>query len=166
MASHEQKSESSSSAAAPRLSHAAYAKVMLHACKHPSASVVGLLLGRLDGKTVEVLDVVPLFHTAPLAPMLEAALGLVEKHCEQSEGLSMAGVYFANVLDSDDTVSPVAGRICSRLKAAFSSAVLLQVRREASQKEVRWCSFLFLLDHCCTRTKAGDPTMVLWCSLR
>lgn len=61
----------------------AYVKLVLHALKHKTSAVNGVLIGRVaedakasDGKvTVEVTDCVPLFHgQLGLLPMLELAL--------------------------------------------------------------------------------------------
>ena len=62
-----------------KLSQKAYVKLMLHACKHHSSGVNGILLGEkvVAGQDVQVLDVVPLFHTSTLSPMLEVALDMV-----------------------------------------------------------------------------------------
>lgn len=55
-------------------------KVLLHSAKHPSCNVNGLLLGRVDGEEVSVIDAVPLFHTSTsLASPLETALRMVRK---------------------------------------------------------------------------------------
>ena len=40
----------------------AFCKLVGHACKHPSTAVLGLLLGRLDGKSVLVTDSIPVVH--------------------------------------------------------------------------------------------------------
>ena len=52
-------------------------KILLHSAKYPSASVNGVLLGRVksDKKTVEIVDAIPLLHSfLSLAPALETAL--------------------------------------------------------------------------------------------
>jgi hypothetical protein len=56
----------------------AYSLMFLHACKHPTKAVNGLLLGTADADGVHVTTVLPLFHSSfALSPMLEAALMLV-----------------------------------------------------------------------------------------
>lgn len=70
-------SKASSSKGAHTISYEAYAKLILHACKTPSLAVNGILIGRVTGSSVEVVDSIPLFHTSTLAPMLEAALTMV-----------------------------------------------------------------------------------------
>lgn len=55
-------------------------KVLLHSAKHPSRSINGLLLGKVDGEGVSIIDAVPLFHTPTcLASPLETALRMVGK---------------------------------------------------------------------------------------
>lgn len=62
-----------------QISQCAYVKLVLHALKHHSSSVNGLLLGRLveDGAapTVQISDSVPLSHSQiGILPYLELAL--------------------------------------------------------------------------------------------
>jgi hypothetical protein len=61
----------------------AYSKLLLHACKHPSRPVMGVLLGNKakgDEKSsfsdalVPVVEAVPLFHSYALAPMMEMSM--------------------------------------------------------------------------------------------
>lgn len=62
------------------LSERAYRKLMLHAAKYPSATVVGVLVGK-HGTTVDVDDVIPLaHHWTQLSPMTEAGLAMVRVH--------------------------------------------------------------------------------------
>ena len=50
-------------------------KLLLHAAKHPSSSVSGLLLGSASDSVVSVSDVIPLFHNSTqLAMPTEMAL--------------------------------------------------------------------------------------------
>jgi len=56
----------------------AYCCLFLHACKHPTKAVNGLLLGTSDDSGIKVQKALPLFHSSfALSPMLEAALMLV-----------------------------------------------------------------------------------------
>lgn len=71
------------------LSHDAYCHLFLHASKHPTKAVNGLLLGSASKEQgVTVAHVLPLFHSSfALAPMLEVALMLVRKlHSRQLGG--------------------------------------------------------------------------------
>jgi hypothetical protein len=86
-----------SAAASVRIAPLAYVKAILHACAHPARPVLGVLLASKSG---EVVDVVPAFHSNPLAPSLEIAFLLIEEFALRRE-LSIAGVYAGNELDSD-----------------------------------------------------------------
>ena len=62
------------------LSKEAAAKVICHACKHPSRAVSGILLGSINGNAIVVSDAVPLFHEhGNLAPMTEVGLRMVRR---------------------------------------------------------------------------------------
>jgi len=57
------------------LSEAAALKVLLHAARHPSAPVNGLLLAGPSDAGVAIVDAVPLFHSSSLVgPYLETAI--------------------------------------------------------------------------------------------
>ncbi|CAJ1396656.1 unnamed protein product [Effrenium voratum] len=98
----------------------AYAKAVLHGCKHSSSSVVGLLLGNGDGKVLKVLDVVPLFHTHALAPMLKIACMLAEEHCKAVGGMEIVGLYHATGSGSTE-MTPVKA-IAEKVAANFAAA--------------------------------------------
>ncbi|KAK2967312.1 hypothetical protein RJ640_004878, partial [Escallonia rubra] len=78
----------------------AYIKLALHALKHKTSAVNGVLLGRLSGSdaspVVEVTESVPLFHSqiGVLAP-LEIALIMIEEYYG-AQGLSIVGYFHAN----------------------------------------------------------------------
>lgn len=58
------------------LSTLAYVKVLLHAAKYPSSTVVGIFTG--EKGTNQISNVIPLLHHwAELSPMMEAGLQLV-----------------------------------------------------------------------------------------
>lgn len=62
------------------ISQNAYMKLLLHALKHNSASVNGVLVGRVNPKNdvIQFVDAVPLFHSnLALLPPLEIALLMV-----------------------------------------------------------------------------------------
>lgn len=58
----------------------AYCKFVLHAHKYPHHQVFGILVGSADknGEKVTIEDAFPLFHGSILAPMLEAAMNMVQ----------------------------------------------------------------------------------------
>jgi hypothetical protein len=63
-----------------RVERDALLKLLLHAAKHPSSSVNGVLLGTASGGGVHVTDAVPLFHNSlTLADSTEVALVQVRR---------------------------------------------------------------------------------------
>uniref|UniRef100_A0A7S2WTW0 MPN domain-containing protein n=1 Tax=Rhizochromulina marina TaxID=1034831 RepID=A0A7S2WTW0_9STRA len=101
----------------------AYAKVVLHAVKHPHCGVSGFLLGSVEdgGRRVLVADAVPLFHSHPLAPGLEAAAQLVT-----AAGGKIVGFYESNASASTKgTYSLVGERAMQTIEAECAGAVLV-----------------------------------------
>ncbi len=60
----------------------AYAKMVMHINKYPYLAVNGVLLGSKSNgdAAIQIVDYIPFFHGAALAPMLEAAMMLVRCH--------------------------------------------------------------------------------------
>ena len=55
-----------------------YAKMLVHALKHPHARVNGVLLGSEKGKEITISDAIPLLHHwTSLSPMMEIGLEIV-----------------------------------------------------------------------------------------
>eukprot|EP00490_Sorites_sp_Unknown_P018397 CAMPEP_0114643288 /NCGR_PEP_ID=MMETSP0191-20121206/3299_1 /TAXON_ID=126664 /ORGANISM="Sorites sp." /LENGTH=195 /DNA_ID=CAMNT_0001855563 /DNA_START=29 /DNA_END=616 /DNA_ORIENTATION=+ len=99
----------------------AYAKAVLHVCKHSSSSVLGLFLGHADGKVIKVVDTVPLFHTHALGPMLKIACMLAEEHCKSTDASwEIVGIYHATPSGSTE-MTPVKA-IADKIAANFASA--------------------------------------------
>ncbi|KAG6519192.1 ER membrane protein complex subunit 8/9 homolog [Zingiber officinale] len=120
------------------VSQIAYVKLVLHALKHPSSAVNGLLLGRLrqDGSTatVEVADAVPLSHAQiGLLPALEIALIQIEEHFE-AEGLSVVGYYHANERHNDLELGNAAKKIGDHIFRFFPRAAVLLLDNNKLQK--------------------------------
>lgn len=116
-----------------QISQCAYIKLVLHALKHQSFSVNGLLLGRLleggggTALTVQISDAVPLSHSQiGILPYLELALIQVEEHFA-SEGLVVVGYYHANERHDDTELSVVAKKIGDHIFRYFPQAALLLV---------------------------------------
>ncbi|KAK8964971.1 hypothetical protein KSP40_PGU021140 [Platanthera guangdongensis] len=115
-----------------QISQGAYIKLVLHALKHRSLSVNGLLLGRLienDGgaaaPAVQISDAVPLSHSQiGILPYLELALIQVEEHFA-SEGLGVVGYYHANERHDDAELSNAARKIGDHIFRYFPQAALL-----------------------------------------
>jgi hypothetical protein len=56
----------------------AYAKIMLHICKHTVNDCFGILIGTVEKDEILVSDAIPLFHERIFAPQLEIALKFVK----------------------------------------------------------------------------------------
>ncbi|KAL5998918.1 hypothetical protein ACLOJK_009866 [Asimina triloba] len=105
----------------------AYIKLVLHALKHKTSSVNGILVGRLlaGSNTVEIADSVPLSHSQiGLLPTLEIALTLIEEHFA-GEGLSIVGYYHANERYDDFELGSIARKIGDHIFRYFPQAALL-----------------------------------------
>eukprot|EP00030_Apusomonadida_sp_AF-17_P006141 a677927_253.p1 GENE.a677927_253~~a677927_253.p1 ORF type:complete len:232 (+),score=64.78 a677927_253:30-698(+) len=103
--------------------------VALHAARHGTQAVNGLLLGRKDDSTSEVVveSAVPMFHTAlGLAPLTEAAIALITEYSD-TVGLTVVGAYHANELNFDRTLALSAQAICARLRVSAPDACVLVV---------------------------------------
>eukprot|EP00933_Yihiella_yeosuensis_P051026 TRINITY_DN48856_c0_g1_i1.p1 TRINITY_DN48856_c0_g1~~TRINITY_DN48856_c0_g1_i1.p1 ORF type:complete len:212 (-),score=59.85 TRINITY_DN48856_c0_g1_i1:61-696(-) len=99
----------------------AYAKAVMHGCKHSSETVLGLLIGSSNGKTMKIVDSMPLFHTHSLAPMLKIACMLIEEHCKTAgENLEIVGLYHATASGNVEmtSVKAIADKIASNSSSA------------------------------------------------
>ncbi|KAK6162262.1 hypothetical protein DH2020_002103 [Rehmannia glutinosa] len=105
----------------------AYLKLVLHALKHRTSAINGILLGRssADGATVEIVDSVPLFHSQiSLLPPLEIALIMIEEYYVE-KGLSIVGYFHANERYDDFELASVAKNIGDHITRYFPQAALL-----------------------------------------
>ncbi|KAL4554676.1 hypothetical protein LXL04_037278 [Taraxacum kok-saghyz] len=104
----------------------AYIKLILHALKHKTSAVNGVLLGRLSGDIVEITDSVPLFHSSQigLLPPLEIALIMIEEYYS-SQGLSIVGYFHANERFDDLELGTVAKNIADHVYRYFPQAAVL-----------------------------------------
>lgn len=97
---------SSTHPAMPTLSAPAYTLPLLHAARHPSSTVVGLLLSSGD----EITEALPILHRyASLSLTIDTALRFVSAYAAD-KGLTLAGVYAAH---EDGSTAP--GRVGERL---------------------------------------------------
>eukprot|EP00403_Amphidinium_massartii_P033668 CAMPEP_0178439170 /NCGR_PEP_ID=MMETSP0689_2-20121128/36009_1 /TAXON_ID=160604 /ORGANISM="Amphidinium massartii, Strain CS-259" /LENGTH=215 /DNA_ID=CAMNT_0020061673 /DNA_START=44 /DNA_END=688 /DNA_ORIENTATION=- len=98
----------------------AYAKAVMHACKHASQPVSGVFIGSTTEKAVKIVDAVPLFHTHMLAPMLKVAFMLIEQYCQEAGGLEIVGLYYASASGALEMgpVKAVADKVVSNCPAA------------------------------------------------
>ncbi|CAN4084723.1 unnamed protein product [Withania somnifera] len=105
----------------------AYIKLILHALKHKTSSVSGVLLGRIssNGDSVEIVESVPLFHSQiGLLPPLEISLIMIEEYYAD-KGLSIMGYFHANERFDDFEVGNVAKNIADHIYKYFPQAALL-----------------------------------------
>ncbi|KAJ3103431.1 tRNA ligase [Phlyctochytrium planicorne] len=94
----------------------AYLKFLLHAAKYSTSAVSGLLMGTKTGDKLDVVDVIPQFHTAsPSSPIAEISIQQAEIYAQQS-GKRIVGVYFANEIVSDQTINPFVAKIASKIE--------------------------------------------------
>lgn len=108
------------------ISQNAYIKLILHALKHKTSAVNGVLIGRLSGDVVEITDSVPLFHTSQigLLPSLEIALIMIEEYYS-GQGLSIVGYFHANERCDDVELGGVAKNIADHVYRYFPQAAVL-----------------------------------------
>ena len=107
----------------------AYCKMILHAAKYPHCSINGLLLGRLNKDTDElmIIDAIPLFHIClQVSPMAEIALTQVDQ-IAANQDLIIAGYYVANENILDLSADKAANRIADKIAENFPSACLIVV---------------------------------------
>ncbi|KAJ4747257.1 hypothetical protein LUZ62_051951 [Rhynchospora pubera] len=110
------------------LSQTAYIKLVLHALKHPSSAVNGILVGRLssDNATVQISDAMPVSHSAcALLPPLEIALTQAEEYYSKAGELNVVGYYHANERYDDSELGPAARRIGDHIFRYFPQAAVL-----------------------------------------
>ncbi|CAM8949727.1 unnamed protein product [Rhodiola kirilowii] len=106
----------------------AYIKLVLHALRHQTSAVNGVLIGRIDSSNVvEIVDSVPLFHTVTsisLLPSLEISLLLIEEYYS-NKGLTVVGYFHANERAEDVELSGVAKNIGDHIYKYFPQAMIL-----------------------------------------
>ncbi|KAL4445001.1 hypothetical protein ABPG77_004051 [Micractinium sp. CCAP 211/92] len=103
--------------------------VLLHAAKHPTSAVSGLLLGAVSGEGVEVAQALPVCHGfITLTPLLEAAMVQAEQYAKEQQsahpGLRLVGYYQCNERLADGELG-AGRRVADRLEAACPDAVAL-----------------------------------------
>ncbi|KZV60128.1 UPF0172-domain-containing protein [Peniophora sp. CONT] len=112
------------------LSDLAYAKMLVHALKHPHARVNGVLLGSSGkGKEVTISDAVPLLHHwTSLSPMMEIGLDITRNHAAD-RGLSIVGYYQAmEYVDANAaSLGPVGERVVEKIKDGFADALAIVI---------------------------------------
>lgn len=98
-----------------------------HALAHPDQAVLGLLVGT---NSQEVQDAVPLTHRALTLPLLETAMGLLQKSL-LPENQKIIGCYVVPALLKDARPSPVALRLAAQLANKNEESTLLVLENDA-----------------------------------
>jgi hypothetical protein len=102
------------------LSVLAHGKMVLHAMKHSSQPVAGLLVGKTGGAagSLYVVDVVPLCHTVAATlphPILE--VGIMQAHATvRASGCSIVGSYVVNERPEDEAVSELTKKFVQHMQ--------------------------------------------------
>lgn len=108
---------------AVEVNNKSYAKLMLHLVKHPHAPVSGYLIGTIsESDEVSVEDIIPLFHTHILTPMLEVATNLIENSDNK-----IIGFYHVNERVDDRGIPIVVEAIATKVESNCPNSILLQV---------------------------------------
>ncbi|KAL6195193.1 hypothetical protein ACLB2K_030813 [Fragaria x ananassa] len=105
----------------------AYIKLVLHALKHKTSAVNGILLGRVSPQNdvVEITDSVPLFHSQlGLLPQLEISLVLIEEHFA-AKGVSIVGYFHANERFDDQELGSLAKNVGDHIYRYLPQAAVL-----------------------------------------
>lgn len=108
----------------------AYSKMILHAAKYPHSAVNGVLLSSVksSGNTVEIFDVMPMFHQClHVSPMAEIALAQSESFAASNE-LQIAGYYAACELYQDHSIDKAPGiKIADKIVEINQNAILILI---------------------------------------
>ncbi|GAA5949606.1 hypothetical protein JCM3765_002722 [Sporobolomyces pararoseus] len=108
---------------------------ILHAAKHPTQTVCGLLIGSSSSNSHSISDVIPLLHHwTDLSAMMEVALQLAELHVKQ-QGKEIMGMYVANERIGDLAVPLGLGKVADAIKQENSNAVVLLIDNEKLNSE-------------------------------
>ena len=105
----------------------AFCSMVLHADRHTTEVVHGLLLGSSVRSTITVDEAVPLCHASPTLPLIETAIGLVEMQTDSS----IVGWYTAPMIYEDRKPGPIAMRMTSNLETEKKPCTLLVLNNSA-----------------------------------
>ncbi|GAA5870363.1 hypothetical protein JCM16303_001976 [Sporobolomyces ruberrimus] len=104
---------------------------ILHAAKHPTQTVCGLLVG----SSRSISDAIPLLHHwTELSAMMEVALQLAEVHVKQ-QGKEVLGLYVANERIGDLSVPPGLGKVADMIRQDNPDALVLTIDNEKLNSE-------------------------------
>mmetsp|Transcript_36805 Transcript_36805/g.59514 ORF Transcript_36805/g.59514 Transcript_36805/m.59514 type:complete len:202 (+) Transcript_36805:214-819(+) len=119
-----------------RIDDVPYCKIVLHASKYYWADINGVLIGRVKGDTVHIVDAIPLLHgNISVAPMLESALIQVDEFCAQARPpMSIVGYYQGNERQDDVELSTLGRRIADRIQSYSPPACVLMINAKKMSK--------------------------------
>ncbi|KAI5478442.1 hypothetical protein MNV49_005083 [Pseudohyphozyma bogoriensis] len=125
----------------------AYLKPVLHAAKHPSSTVIGLLVGTAEGKKTTIANAIPLLHHwTELSPMMEAGLQMAESYA-RTQSQSFVGLYVANARLDDTSIPSSVISVADMIKKEFPLAVVLVVdNQKLASSESAFIPYLPLKD--------------------
>ena len=86
------------------MSNQALTKAIGHGMKFHKSDCIGALLGKKEGNTLNVIDVVPLFHDRVMTSALETAMEIVEMYAS-SKGVKLIGFYDAPLKFKNSEIS-------------------------------------------------------------
>lgn len=104
-----------------RFDISAYLKIVLHASKYPSECIGGFLIRNVGSSSDNnISDAIPVYHGAPVAPLLEFA-------AETTSAMNMhiIGVYFANEIASNKIAPLFVERMCESVALKNSGVCIL-----------------------------------------
>jgi len=104
--------------------------VLLHALKHPSQPLFGLLLGTATASDIKVTMAVPVAHLPLLAPTVEAAL-LQAAPWAASRGLAVVGAYTATATAGDPAAVVPARAVTGLATLSGTPAALFTLDNDA-----------------------------------
>ena len=118
---------------AVNISIASYAKSFLHANKYPSEVVGGFLIGNNSGNDTQVVDAIPVFHGAPVAPVLDIASTIIQKCI--GDKYDIVGVYFANEMVDFVKIPPYVIQIAESIETKGKCVIAQLMYNPSNEKE-------------------------------
>ncbi|KAJ3451682.1 er membrane protein complex [Anaeramoeba flamelloides] len=122
------------------ISNSTYLQLLLHASKHFSEPVTGLLLGRKitdvsSSSMINITSCVPLFHSNgfTLSSNVDLALTLVSTYCE-SKSLSIIGVYHSSSFNNSQDLPLAIKKIGETINKITKTSVVLIIDDQKLKK--------------------------------
>jgi len=122
------------------LSPTACLRATLHAAKHASEAVNGVLLGEKSDDRVTIVAAQPILHgQLGLSPMMEVALMQIDAHVKLSgnDNIGVVGYYQANCLVDDMDLGVAGSRIADRIQSKCPFACVLMLDNRLLHPSVR-----------------------------